>query len=372
MKLHSLQALRAAAAMLVVIDHAILFLVWNGALPRAPYEHLAWFLGGLGVYVFFVISGFIMMHASGDAFGTGATGRFLLRRAVRIVPLYWAGTTLIIMLRILEGNAPSFHEVATSLAFITTPNEEGRSMRPLLGQGWTLTYEAMFYVVFSVGLVFRRRLGLPLIVGGLIAVIGLGTLHKPLSDTSGATGWAAFYTDPILILFAVGIGVHTLSRRLPPLGSGAALSLAAVTMAAAVLLFVSAIQAYPVSLSWTLIIFALATLCVLFATLDRDSACGRFGAALGRLGDASYAVYIFHSFVIMVAGRVLMKIGLLNPWIFVPLIIVASGVLGHLIHIYFEKPVMKVLNGWIERWAAARRAGTTPTGAAVWTGAARS
>jgi exopolysaccharide production protein ExoZ len=91
-KLAALQVLRGIAASLVVVDHSILRHVeWADYPPivkiAAPYS------GTLGVAVFFVISGFIMMHTAGDQFGkTGAALAFLRKRIMRIVPLYWAAT----------------------------------------------------------------------------------------------------------------------------------------------------------------------------------------------------------------------------------------------------------------------------------------
>ena len=59
----------------------------------APIAAFPW---EAGVDVFFVISGFIMVHASAPLFGTAPGGGriFLARRIARIVPIYWAVTTL--------------------------------------------------------------------------------------------------------------------------------------------------------------------------------------------------------------------------------------------------------------------------------------
>ena len=91
MKFHFLQALRAIAAWLVVADHALLD-VTHGDL-RNPATSVAWAIGNIGVYVFFVISGFIMVHVCWDDFGRrGAATNFLRKRIIRIVPLYWLAT----------------------------------------------------------------------------------------------------------------------------------------------------------------------------------------------------------------------------------------------------------------------------------------
>ena len=74
-RIHTLQALRAIAAWLVVIDHVLLELTDSN--PALALTHLAWTLGSAGVGIFFVVSGFIMVHVSWTQFGLpGAPLRF--------------------------------------------------------------------------------------------------------------------------------------------------------------------------------------------------------------------------------------------------------------------------------------------------------
>jgi exopolysaccharide production protein ExoZ len=59
----------------------------------------AFSVGGVGVDILFVISGFIMVYVSAPMPGqAGAPRVFLLRRICRIVPLYWAAITLYVMI----------------------------------------------------------------------------------------------------------------------------------------------------------------------------------------------------------------------------------------------------------------------------------
>jgi peptidoglycan/LPS O-acetylase OafA/YrhL len=83
MKIHFLQTARAVAAWLVVADHALLQFS-----PDSQVAHFASSLGSAGVYMFFVISGFIMVHIAWNSFGTrAASADFLRRRIIRIAPL---------------------------------------------------------------------------------------------------------------------------------------------------------------------------------------------------------------------------------------------------------------------------------------------
>src|SRR5260221_8963428 len=65
-KVYFLQALRAIAAWLVIAAHALLD-VTHSELSN-PMTSFAWALGTIGVYIFFVISGFIMVHICWDDF----------------------------------------------------------------------------------------------------------------------------------------------------------------------------------------------------------------------------------------------------------------------------------------------------------------
>src|SRR5690348_7613306 len=88
----TIQALRAIAALLVVVYHA--FEMWDlRVTPGAGGP--AWSNGAAGVDIFFVISGFVMVVSSQRLLKRAHAGLIFLRhRVVRIVPLYWLLTTL--------------------------------------------------------------------------------------------------------------------------------------------------------------------------------------------------------------------------------------------------------------------------------------
>jgi exopolysaccharide production protein ExoZ len=83
----TIQALRAVAALLVVLLHA--FETWGERVdPAAPGVN--WDNGAAGVDIFFIISGFVMVISSRRLVDqAGAWLIFLRHRVVRIVPLYW-------------------------------------------------------------------------------------------------------------------------------------------------------------------------------------------------------------------------------------------------------------------------------------------
>ncbi len=135
----SIQHLRGFAALSVVLFHA------------CQWSQIDFATGQAGVDVFFVISGFVMWTAT-----TGEPVRpfeFLKRRVIRVVPLYWlitvvlAAGVLLFPARFPDLAVTPGH-LALSLAFVQHMNPAGYPF-PLLAPGWTLNYEAVFYLAFA-------------------------------------------------------------------------------------------------------------------------------------------------------------------------------------------------------------------------------
>ena len=81
----SLDLLRGIAILLVVLVHCQE--ESTGVVPG-----LSWFAkeyGGLGVQLFFIVSGYTMMLTYGDRLDLAAARSFYLRRFFRIAPLFW-------------------------------------------------------------------------------------------------------------------------------------------------------------------------------------------------------------------------------------------------------------------------------------------
>src|SRR5665213_2734258 len=161
----TIQALRAIAALLVVLLHA--FETWGERVdPAAPGVN--WENGAAGVDIFFIISGFVMVISSRRLMAqAGGWLIFLRHRVVRIVPLYWLLTTLkVLAVAVLGGvvlrTSLDFGFVAGSYLFLPVTDSAGH-FRPVLPVGWTLTYEFLFYLLFAAALAMRVDVTLSLI-----------------------------------------------------------------------------------------------------------------------------------------------------------------------------------------------------------------
>jgi peptidoglycan/LPS O-acetylase OafA/YrhL len=164
-KLDSVQVMRAMAALAVCSGHLFHEVyLFNPSSTIKFLNELPW---GMGVDLFFVISGYIMMKTSRNCFGRdGAASGFFLKRLVRIVPSYWFFTTLMLISTLLvpqELNSGVFTLPHTIMSYLFIPHFNPRVeglLQPILGLGWTLVYEMFFYIVFAICLLRKEKEGL--------------------------------------------------------------------------------------------------------------------------------------------------------------------------------------------------------------------
>ncbi len=315
----NLQVLRGVAALSVVFLHT-----WY-LLPAGFHTDFR------AVQTFFVISGFIMcLIAQTDP------SRFLSRRLLRIVPLYWLCTAVLEatihhwgFARPWTWSAEFWRDFLSSLLFV--PAYSPMKEYPLLFVGWTLNIEMYFYVLFAVALRLDRRLA-PLIAAG-------GVLVGMALPSAGCTLTACqVYAYPHVRYFIVGIALFYAWRfvgdRLPKLPTLALCTLAIV--------FCYAVQLQPPG-RWTDIIpivLVAATLALTAVGVDAQR------KPLLLFGDASYATYLTHPIVLTyVPGLVTAGI-IASPrdtlWSML-LVLAGCQAIGIATHLCIERPLGRVL-----------------------------
>lgn len=149
----SLQWLRALAALGVVLYHAEM---GANVYQHASPEVKTFAVGGLGVLLFFIVSGFVIATAAAQR--PRSPRSFLLGRVARLYPAYLFTAAVFIAIlallpRVAFNHSPeiSWERVLRTLAF------DFGQMGGYVYVGWTLFYELCFYLVFSlVALQFNR------------------------------------------------------------------------------------------------------------------------------------------------------------------------------------------------------------------------
>ena len=353
MILVGVQILRAVAALMVVWHHArheAGLLAARGAGPDLdPHALLPWWGG---VDLFFVISGLVIVLAGTRLSGVpGGRARFLAHRIARVAPLYWLVSLLFLLVALarpdLLGEAAGLIRDPGALlaGFLFWPAARPDGIvQPLYGLGWTLNYEAFFYVLFAVGLGFGRRGAVAWLVGALVLLVALG------AGVPGLPLPVRFWADPIVLEFAAGAGLaFAYGEGFRP---SAALRLGFAVLGALGLLLsarvLAGLDGADGVLRPLLVGVPAALLVVAALGPGRDPpAVARLPAAvrgLVALGDASYALYLVHPFALRLVREGLLRLGLapaLHPHGGMVLMLLASVAAALLAHRFVERPLTR-------------------------------
>jgi len=216
--LYTLEALRGAAALAVVVRHAP---AWFGG--DLPSLHLA-------VDLFFVLSGFVIAYAYEARLAAGmSAAQFLTLRLVRLYPLYALGLAVALSVLVasrLAGEAPAWSGWdalgATVLngLFLPGPTRYGEAFA-LNMAAWSLFFELVANVAY---VLLRRWLSIAVLVGivaaGACALVGsawwYGSLNTGWTVDNFAGGFARVaYSFPLGVLLFRLLG-RTGARRVSP------------------------------------------------------------------------------------------------------------------------------------------------------------
>jgi len=354
--LPNIQILRACAALMIVVYHCGIE-TGRAAASLGRDRLFDEFFWGHGVPLFFAISGFIMVATSAAAFGApGAAVDFMRRRLIRIVPLYWAVTTVSLAAALavpsLMAKVPpgDYWYDASSYLFWPAMRLTG-DIRPLATPGWTLNLEMLFYVIFAVALLLPRRKGLVLIfatLGFLVAARVAGLLPGVALN---------FWGDPIVLGFLFGVAVGMFYNSGVRLSAPGTVLLLAIGIVA---LWAPGQLAGPEDALVTRLAAALPSTIVLIAVALGPQIDGhwRLWAPALLIGDASYSLYLVHEFLLRLLNLFWLKTSLIPAgllWLFVPAGIAISVAAAIVTYRYFERPVMRWLRNFTATGAADAR-----------------
>jgi exopolysaccharide production protein ExoZ len=140
---------------------------------------LARFCGSIGVDIFFFISGFIIYTSVVQTAYYDKPFLFLKKRLWRVIPLYFAATTLFILMHWAlnqvrySTEAPDFNALSILKSYLFIPDEQnGVYVDPVIFLGWSLNFEMLFYfIVFFLILIFRKNFFTPLLI--LLTALGI-------------------------------------------------------------------------------------------------------------------------------------------------------------------------------------------------------
>lgn len=332
-----IQVLRFIAAAMVLVLHSSFY-----TSERLVKGSAVWHEGRYGVDIFFVISGFVMM-LSAEALISKPDGwrTFLSRRFIRIFPLYWVATTinlavLLVMPVVVLHSQFDLWEIVSSYFLIPHRDAKG-VIEPLLGVGWTLMFEMMFYYCFAICLKFKLS-PLKMIVPIFIVLGTLSFFKTPAWPT------IAFFCNVHVLAFCTGMFLAKYVR-LVPTGLKWGLPFAFVGF---LVLVTPALSSVPVV---SPLVMVLASTLVVAAAISLEPRLGRLApASLLTLGAASYALYLFHPLIAPAVPMVLKKLAVHSAPLSILLCVCVAIPVGLLVHFGVERPI----DAGIRRWTGRR------------------
>jgi peptidoglycan/LPS O-acetylase OafA/YrhL len=289
--------LRAVAAALVVFHHAAGIVTKHNA-------HASWLatsklslIGAAGVDIFFAISGFIMFYTTGSKEGSSQAWDFFFKRVIRIYPLYWVWTSVLLLIALFVVHPNHHHGPGFFVAsYLLIPVFNGFNFHPFLDQGWTLSYEMFFYCVFAVGIWRVRRKSIIRFLGVAFLALFLLGFFLPAD-----TGIKYLLSNTLIIEFLFGVVLaklllrrsNTREWKLASDWTSAGTVVLGMSLLVATT-FIPGAGAWLTDSPWRFLFWGVPSALIVygFASWNQNAT----SRTLIYLGDASYSTYLAHNF----------------------------------------------------------------------------
>jgi len=295
--------------------------------------------GGLGVDIFFVLSGFVIALVISSK---KSPTSFAISRFSRIVPIYWLLTTLLLILiltapqlvhesTVSNANATNYFK---SLFFI--PYYGAAGITPIVTQGWTLNYEMLFYLLVWISLLFSKH---PLTLASSL-LVALYCISSFAGDMRVA---GEFFGSQLIFEFILGaiafkLYQSSLLKRIH--------SLILFSVAVASYVFMAYIESRGLAQS-KLLFFGFPSFLLVLCFVGLEDRLSKTSnsivmSTLVSMGDASYSTYLTHWYVVVACRKILCeRFGLYEFYspIGVVLTVSACLLIGQITYKWADKPM---------------------------------
>ena len=349
---YNIQSLRGIAVLAVIVFH------FTGVqIKYSPEYSLPKFLqfGAVGVDIFFLISGFLMMTVTRSFLpGRNSMGRFFLHRCIRIYPLYWLVSAPIFGLILIDSipvmsalhinpdvlkNIPTTpHYLLKSLLLIPQEN------LPPLTVSWTLIHEMYFYCIFGVILLFPQKLHVPMLALWSVLTLAFWQYLQPTQWQP----WSYLFCNPLTLEFTSGCFIAVILQKWKTPYPAFILLIGVISVLVSWYLWTAA-NSYEFPVAGERVAYFLlpcALILVGAVSLEYD---GRFlPAALQKIGDASYSLYLTHILFLSVGRKIWIAFtdtpSLFDNLLWWPALFIVTLAGGMLCYYVIEKPMLNQLH----------------------------
>jgi exopolysaccharide production protein ExoZ len=335
-RIDSLQALRAIAAVLVVLFHMDAFMP-----SFMDFEFAGrWFRNGeAGVDIFFVLSGFIIYYSVKGREGMNRS-RFLEARFIRLYPIYWLVLAALIVAELIgltNGNPERLEPFTVMRSVLLLPSSEY-----VLNVAWTLAIEVIFYAIFAIFFFFSERAFFAAMLVWCVTAVGV----RMAGVDTGPTWLSGFVLYSGVAEFGFGVLIARFTRD-------TAKPIAAVGLVAGIGLFIASLAEYgPLASTSREFAFGIPSALIVFGAYRLSPPTPRW---LTEIGESSYVLYLVHGVVLSICFRVVKKMGALEwlgPQASAWLVAAITVGVAYLVHRWVERPLL----GRIRVWQKARDA----------------
>jgi len=334
-----LQALRGAAALMVLLHHLVE--EENAQLAQRLIPH-GLGVGWVGVDLFFVLSGFIIFTTAAKAkSGMPVAAAFFSARFFRVFPAYWVATSLQLLLVAVIGaglSGEGGHNLVRSL-FLLPQGET----QPILAAGWTLVHEILFYAIVGFLLILPKKFLAP----GLF-LWGASTIFAHISGFSRSNDFAITFYNPLNNEFLLGATIALILQKFsrpkngfPIIVGGTVLLLIGIFVFYAF----NGFEAEASTANWlrlALIGCPAGFIVAGVASLSTNEC--KFIVPTGAwFGDFSYSLYLIQKPIIVVGALLAAKLpGIVENLVFLTVAPSLAVLVAFLLYHFVEKPTHKL------------------------------
>lgn len=283
--------------------------------------------------------------------------QFAISRITRVVPLYWLMTTGVMLVAILspeslKSTTASVPNYLKSIFFIPYYKESG-VIQPMLFVGWTLNYEMLFYAMGCAALAISPYRFFYVTSILMVFAFWVGYLLPE------GTAYADFLRSNLLFEFMLGMIAFKLR------GTALLRKIPVWLIAILILSLYVAMAVFEIrGLGNRFIEFGIPSFLIVLLAIQLEPLFPKLNSIVAQtlvhIGDASYATYLSHAFVVQFLRKLLPRFtnGLtIESPIGVVITISVSLAVGALIYVCLDKPSVRAAKKGmviLSKWAALR------------------